>query len=242
MISKIESATRWMENLANDNSHGYSQSNRWGPDYDCSSAVITAWEQAGVPVKSHGATYTGNMKGVFIACGFKDVTSGINLNTGAGLKRGDVCLNVVNHVVMYIGSGKIVHARSSEGNIWPGDQSGNEIRIQSYWNYPWDCILRYPETTNYDEPIDEKEDDPVTPEPTPSKPNALDADGIAGPKTWAALASGMPQIREGDCVYPKSEAVRALQNMLNYYGANLDPDGEFGPLTKEALISFQKAY
>ena len=52
----------------------------------------------------------------------------------------------------------------------------------------------------------------------------------------------MPQIMEGDCIYPKSEAVRALQNMLNYYGANLDPDGEFGPLTKEALISFQKAY
>ena len=43
--------------------HGYDQDDRWGlyGDYDCSSAVITAWESAGVPVKTHGATYTGNM-------------------------------------------------------------------------------------------------------------------------------------------------------------------------------------
>ena len=49
---------------------------------------------------------------------------------------------------MYLGNGKVGHARSSEGNSCAGDQSGNEIRIQSYWNYPWDCVLRYPEATN----------------------------------------------------------------------------------------------
>ena len=32
-MSKIESATQWMINLANDDSHGYDQANRWGPDY-----------------------------------------------------------------------------------------------------------------------------------------------------------------------------------------------------------------
>ena len=38
----IELAVKNIENLAADNSHGYDQANRWGPDYDCSSAVITA--------------------------------------------------------------------------------------------------------------------------------------------------------------------------------------------------------
>ena len=76
-----------MENLAKDDSHGYDQTYRWGEkgDYDCSSATITAWEKAGVPVKSNGATYTGNMYSVFTKLGFKDVTSKVNLSTGAGL-------------------------------------------------------------------------------------------------------------------------------------------------------------
>lgn len=42
-----EKAIFQMEAWAADNSHGYDQANRWGPDYDCSSAVISAWELAG---------------------------------------------------------------------------------------------------------------------------------------------------------------------------------------------------
>lgn len=54
-MGKIETATQWMINLAADDTHGYSQDNRWGPDYDCSSAIITDWETAGVPVKRNDA-------------------------------------------------------------------------------------------------------------------------------------------------------------------------------------------
>ena len=94
-MTKTESAVQWAIGIANDNRHGYSQANRWGnPDYDCSSLVISAWQQAGVPVKSNGATYTGNMYNVFRACGFTDVTSSCNRATGAGMQRGDVLLNV----------------------------------------------------------------------------------------------------------------------------------------------------
>lgn len=150
-MTKSEKATQWMEALAHDDSHGYDQAFRWGEkgDYDCSSAVINAWEKAGVPVKSNGATYTGNMYQVFIKCGFKDVTASVNLSTGAGLKRSDVLLNHVHHVAMYCGNGQEVEASINE---WggatggqPGDQTGREILIRSYRNYPWNAVLRYPE-------------------------------------------------------------------------------------------------
>lgn len=144
----IESATKFMEDVAKDDSHGYSQINRWGPDdYDCSGLSITAWQQAGVPVKTKGATYTGNMYGVYKSCGFKDVTSEVNLTTGAGLQRGDVLLNKRHHVAQYCGNGKEVEASINElgkavgGRT--GDQTGKEILIRKYRNYPWDCVLRY---------------------------------------------------------------------------------------------------
>ena len=115
-MTKTEKAVTWAIEIANDPAHGYDQDNRWGPDYDCSSLVISAWQQAGVPVKTKGATYTGNMKSVFLSCGFKDVTSKVNLSTGSGMKRGDVLLNIASHTVMHIGNGQVVSASKNENN------------------------------------------------------------------------------------------------------------------------------
>lgn len=150
-MTKTEKAIHWMEATAKDDSHGYCQQHRWGADgdYDCSSAVITAWEQAGVPVKTKGASYTGDMLPVFKACGFKDVTASVTKSTGAGLKRGDVLLNVAHHTAMYCGNGLEVEARINEKGKatggTPGDQTGKEFMIMAYRNYPWDYVLRYPE-------------------------------------------------------------------------------------------------
>lgn len=138
-MTTVEKAISWMEALARDDSHGYDQAYRWGErgDYDCSSAVITAWKQAGVPLES---TYTGNMRADMLRHGFVDVT-------GQALKRGDVLLNEVHHVAMYCGDGMEVEASVNERGTatggQPGDQTGREMLIRSYRDYPWDCVLRY---------------------------------------------------------------------------------------------------
>lgn len=151
-MSKAEEATKLMEQIANDDTHGYDQTNRWGADYDCSSLVITCWENVGIKVKTAGATYTGNMYNAFIKCGFKDVTTKVNLVNADGLQRGDVLLNKKHHVAMYCGSNKEVEASINEKGTAKGgktgDQTGKEILIRSYRNYPWDCVLRYTDSTD----------------------------------------------------------------------------------------------
>lgn len=148
-MSVVEKAVKQMEAWAQDNSHGYDQIYRWGEkgDYDCSAAVIQACENAGIPVKTGGATYTGNMLSVFKRCGFVDVTAQVNRTTGSGLVRGDVLLNTTHHAAMYCGNGKEVEASINEKGTAtggkPGDQTGREFLIRSYRNYPWTHILRY---------------------------------------------------------------------------------------------------
>lgn len=144
----IDFAVNYAVGIANDDSHGYDQANRWGPDFDCSSLLIQsyheAFKQAGVSPtpKDKGATYTGNMRKAFLACGFIEVPI-------AGRKKGDVLLNEGHHTAMMIDDKNIVQASINEqGKIVggkKGDQTGREIQTRSYYVYSrgWDCCLRY---------------------------------------------------------------------------------------------------
>lgn len=144
----IERAISWALKIAADDSHGYDQDNRWGnPDYDCSSFIISAFEQAGIRLKSAGATYTGDIRDAALKTGFSDVTNSVNLSNGKGLKRGDILLDPGHHVALYIGDGQLVHASINENKKitggQPGDQNGREILTRGYYNHPWSSILRY---------------------------------------------------------------------------------------------------
>lgn len=145
-MNNVEKAISWMESIALDNSHGYDQNYRWGEygDYDCSALVITAYRVAGFKIN---ASYTGDMRPGFLEAGFKDVTSSVNIKTGAGLKRGDILLKE-GHTALYCGENREVEASINEfGGIVggrPGDQTGYEILIQPY-RAVWTCVLRYPE-------------------------------------------------------------------------------------------------
>ena len=148
-MSVIEKAIQWAVSIAADNSHGYDQIHRWGPDYDCSSLAISAYRAAGLELK--GATYTGNMRAAFIKDGFKSIP----YKKGMSLFRGDVLLNEKHHTAIYIGDGKIVQASINEkGKITggkTGDQTGGEIAVRSFYEYKygWDYILRFVCTFGY---------------------------------------------------------------------------------------------
>ena len=58
-MTKTEKAVTWAIEIANDPAHGYDQDNRWGPDYDCSSLVISAWQQAAAARQSFCAATQG---------------------------------------------------------------------------------------------------------------------------------------------------------------------------------------
>lgn len=221
----VEEAVNWAIGIAQDGRYGYDQANRWGPDYDCSSFVITAYEKAGAGVKAAGATYTGNMKPVFLRCGFEDVTADVGLSTGGGLARGDVLLNIVNHTAMYIGNGQIVQASINEkGTITggqTGDQTGGEIAVRSYYNYPWDCVLRYTGGAN-----------------TGGGGGTENApESATGANTYAVY---LPMISNG----MTGSAVLSLQCLLIHKWAiscgSCGADGEFGTDTETAVRTFQR--
>lgn len=136
---RVDSYVNWALGIAADNSHGYDQYYRWGPNYDCSSLVISALRAAGIPTGE--ATYTGNMVGNL--SGFKVVKVS---HDQLGLLRGDILLNSTHHTGIYIGEGMMVAARESEnGGITgsSGDQTGHEIETQAVYDFPWNYILRY---------------------------------------------------------------------------------------------------
>ena len=203
--------TRALE-IAADDSHGYDQSQRWGPDYDCSSLVIDCFKRAGLPLS---CTYTGNMRGDMLRHGFEDVTGSVDLTTGAGLERGDVLLNHVHHTALYIGGGQLVQASINEyGTVTggqTGDQTGREIYTRAYYNYPWDCVLRY----------------------TAEGGGIVTDDGAILPSYWYSIT--LPLLKPG----MTDKAVETVQHLLRAYGYY---DGDITGTMDEATIKAVKAY
>lgn len=214
-FEKVEGYVQRAINIAKNDIHGYSQANRDGyPDYDCSSLVCHVVQEAGIPVMDNGASYTGNMRDAFLKSGFVPVK--VNLATCQGMKRGDILLNDQSHTAIYIGNKQIVQAGGPNGHPEPGDQTGEEIKVMGYYNFPWSVVLRYP---YYDGNTDLIEPDaPYVPEHT----NHEDYPEI---------------IRYGDWGDEVAEIQKKLKT-LGYYKGEID--GRFGEQTLAAVMQFQQ--
>lgn len=139
--SKVVSAyAKWMAEIALDDSHGYDQLYRLGQygDYDCSALTIAALEKAGIDTA--WAWSTRDMRAALTSTEFEWIPS------LSDLQYGDILLAEGHHAAVYLGDGKLVEAWANEFNGAvggkPGDQTGEEIRIRSYYDYPWSGILR----------------------------------------------------------------------------------------------------
>ena len=136
----VEAFVQWCENIARDDSHGYDQTNRNGPDYDCSSLIWWGLHNAGFDVGTY-AFNTDMMPSVLTAAGFVQVPKDIST-----MQRGDILLKS-GHTELYIGQQQRLGAHSNEfGGITggrPGDQTGNEISITPYYDTGWTSVWRY---------------------------------------------------------------------------------------------------
>jgi hypothetical protein len=140
--------------IAENAAHGYDQLNRWGPNYDCSSLVITAFESVGIPVRASGATYTGNMKKAFKKCGFFEVeteTTGAVLCTVTLLELSKGSKGPAVRSLQTLLNAKGFNSGTCDGDFGPNTRAA-VIRLQAakgltqdgcVGRRTWDALINY---------------------------------------------------------------------------------------------------
>lgn len=230
-MGDINKAASLAEQIANDNTHGYSQSSRNGPDYDCSSLIGTVLNQAGFNVSPY--SWTGNLYSQLINCGFKLVND--------APKRGDIYMSHndrFQHVVICISPWQIVQASQDEKGGYrdgvPGDQTGREISVCNFYNPygGWDYHFRYEEPIVNPEPIplglpveETKPETQISATPTTQNTKTISVKAI--------------ELKKGST----GDAVCVLQCLLlrQYYDlGSYGIDGEFGNCTEQAVRDYQE--
>lgn len=189
---------------------GYSQEDRWnirpGGNCDCSSIVIFTLREAGFDTGA--ANYTGNLSANLTQRGWQ------RLPNDGNPMPGDILLNDADHVAVYLGNGMLAQASQSETNSIngaSGNQTGRETNVSHYYNFPWDCYLRYPQQSEDDMAL---RNDPVN----------LDGKEVTGEYALQAI------IHNTEVIYEQNQQLIALLKDLPkqisdavWFGQSQDP-------------------
>ena len=170
--SRVESAVEWAIEIAKDDTHGYSQGaenatpshpytgSREGPDYDCSSLVYHAFNQAGFNIIDNwhrnpkymnlynGRQYSGDADTIWDDLSIDGGWAKYSwAEVADNLQRGDILCRPQFHVAIYIGDGMTVEARGVNnptglGRYETGDQGG-EIDFYPAQGRGWTEVYRY---------------------------------------------------------------------------------------------------
>ena len=128
----VEKGIQIAINIANDDTHGYSQANRSGnPDYDCTSFISLSLDKAGLGCGMLGGS---SFDDDLVAYGFTKIPWSDGKSND--LQRGDILSNP-HHVEWYIGGGQVVGAHGKNGKARP-----DQISVTNYFDDGWTCILR----------------------------------------------------------------------------------------------------
>lgn len=155
-MAKIDKAIDYLIEFADNDEKGYSQVRRRIAqtaaeakeisEGDCASNTLNALVVAGYDIGN--ATYTGNVVPELLKKGWTNVTSKVNMKTGAGLKRGYIVVRPKTtakngHMAMMITDNQLVQSQHDyDGKR--GDSSSREIRKQNYYNSPFLIALAPP--------------------------------------------------------------------------------------------------
>lgn len=143
-MGDIEAMLREIVRIADDDTIGYSQPDRLGRhNVDCSELMRLGLLAGGWPINY---LWTGNMPQELPRVGW-------SWHPGTdGIRRGDI-LWKQGHTAAYLGGGQRAEAWIAEdGSIdgWPGDQTGQEVRVHSPWNdVAWSGYFRAPAGSTY---------------------------------------------------------------------------------------------
>jgi hypothetical protein len=258
----IQDAIKLIKIACTEWSLGYDQGNRLdfrdGGETDCSALVILTCEQAGLLRNNNirraiGATYTGNMRANFQDRGWQ-VLPDLPVSQ---LRPGDVLLSDGHHTAMYVGDSQVAMARIDEhGNITgggPGNRTGRETLVRSYYDRPWSCVLRFHGTAQpatlgmltVDGVIGDASAkklqavlglpqtgviDKGTFKALQTHVGARYRDGIASNQNSAAIAAHWPALRSFTVGDGGSSSVKSLQARIG-----VTQDGELGPTTARAF-------